>query len=98
MMFFIRNPERRAIAREQFIADCERIKNGHISQRAIETDIYITNNCNLRCDYCYFYFEEYFNAPSHHVPNDLSLEQLKKLVDVMSGKTYCLVILGGEPF
>jgi len=98
MLFYVRDPKRRSVARQSFIEDCERIRNGHIAKRAFETDIYITNVCNLRCNYCYFYFEDYFDAPSHHVHGDTSLTQLKCLVDKISGKTYSLVMLGGDPF
>jgi MoaA/NifB/PqqE/SkfB family radical SAM enzyme len=96
MLFFVRDPFRRAAAREQFMKDCARIKEGRFPERVLETDIYVTKRCNLKCSYCYF--EDYFNDPLHPLPEDPPLETLKTLVDRLSGKTYCLVILGGEPF
>lgn len=99
MLFYVRDIEHRKRARVSFLEDAQRIQRGELANRALETDIYITNTCNLRCSYCYFYFEDYFNEPSHHDSEcNMPLEQLKKLVDQISGKTYCLVILGGEPF
>jgi MoaA/NifB/PqqE/SkfB family radical SAM enzyme len=98
MLFYVRDPEVRAVARETFLEDCLRIQKGQITKRALETDIYITNVCNLRCDYCFFYFEDNYTQPSHHQPCHLDLDHLKSLVNKLSGKTYCLVILGGEPF
>src|SRR5258708_4606099 len=66
--------------------------------RAFETDIYVTNVCNLRCDYCYFYFEDYFVQDSHHDHKNATVQELRTLLEKLSGHTYCLVVLGGEPF
>ncbi|RDI65012.1 radical SAM protein [Nocardia pseudobrasiliensis] len=98
MLITVRDPVRRAAVREEFRADVERLQRGLDAHRAFETDIYVTNTCNLRCNYCYFYFEDYFAEPSHHARENVSLDTLRALADQLSGHTYCVVVLGGEPF
>ncbi|MGY2062410.1 radical SAM protein, partial [Nocardia gipuzkoensis] len=98
MLITVRDPVRRAAVREEFRADVERLQRGSDARRAFETDIYVTNACNLRCNYCYFYFEDYFAEPSHHARENVSLDTLRALADRLSGHTYCVVVLGGEPF
>lgn len=96
MRFYVKDPIKRALARSEFIQDCERVSKGIKPKRVLETDIYITKNCNLKCSYCYFC--DYFAKPGQSLPTDPSLEQLQQLVDKIDGQTYCLVVLGGEPF
>lgn len=98
MLFHVRDPKLRAVARDQFLESCHLLRQGKKPLRALETDIYVTNACNLRCGYCYFYFEPYFSRPVHNTGRDPSLPQLSALADRLSGKTFCIVLLGGEPF
>jgi MoaA/NifB/PqqE/SkfB family radical SAM enzyme len=98
VLITVRDPERRAAAKAELIQDLERVRAGQHMARALETDIYVTNVCNLRCDYCYFYFEDYFVQDSHHSRMNATLEDLCTLVEKLSGRTYCLEVLGGEPF
>ena len=98
MLITVRDPVIRARARRCFAEDSARLRAGGRARRALETDVYVTNVCNLRCNYCYFYFEDYFDAPSHHEHGDPPLSHLEALLRNISGHTYCLVILGGEPF
>jgi SynChlorMet cassette radical SAM/SPASM protein ScmE len=56
-------------------------------------ELAITNRCNLRCRYCY-----YFNSPAD-VGADLPIEEWLKFIDEMGGCSVMSVILaGGEPF
>jgi len=96
MRFYVRDPLARKAAYLEFQDDCRRVRDGLRPSRVIETDIYITRRCNLRCSYCYF--REYFNPPDRTPPPDPSLTDLRRLLDRIEGNTYCLVILGGEPF
>jgi MoaA/NifB/PqqE/SkfB family radical SAM enzyme len=96
MRFYVQDSKMRAAARAEFALDCERIRQGLSPKRVLETDIYITKRCNLHCSYCYF--RDYFGRPDRPLPEDPSLDQLKTLLDQIEGRTYCLVILGGEPF
>jgi hypothetical protein len=96
MRFYVRDPIRRAAARAEFAHDCDRVARGLPPLRALETDIYVTKRCNLRCSYCYF--RDYFDNRAHPLPPDPALDRLKALVDRLAGRTYCLVMLGGEPF
>jgi organic radical activating enzyme len=98
VLIHVRDSAARERARAAFERDAERVGAGDRTSRAIETDIYVTNVCNIRCDYCYFYFEDYFVAPSHMQPKHPNLDHLKGIIDSVSGKTYTLVLLGGEPF
>jgi organic radical activating enzyme len=98
VLITVRDPLRRAAAKAELVQDLQRVREGAHMARAFETDIYVTNVCNLRCDYCYFYFEDYFVLDSHHVRENVSLDQLKTLAERLSGRTYCMVVLGGEPF
>lgn len=96
MRFYVRDSRMREAARAEFLQDCRRIQEGLRPKRVLETDIYITKRCNLRCSYCYFY--KYFDRIDCPLPKDPSLDNLKLLLDKLDGKTYCLVVLGGEPF
>lgn len=96
MRFYVRDRDARAAARAEFIRDCERVERGLSPKRVLETDIYITKRCNLQCSYCYF--RDYFDHPDRPLPPDPSLDSLETLLDRVEGKTYCLVVLGGEPF
>jgi MoaA/NifB/PqqE/SkfB family radical SAM enzyme len=98
MLLTVRDPERRHAARAELVQDLDRVRCGQPMSRAFETDIYVTNACNLRCSYCYFYFEDYFVQDSHLGHADVSLDTLQKLVEKLSGRTYSIVVLGGEPF
>jgi MoaA/NifB/PqqE/SkfB family radical SAM enzyme len=98
MLITVRDPERRAAAKREFMEDLRRVRAGKHMARAFETDIYVTNVCNLRCDYCYFYFEDYFVQDSHHSHTNATLQELCTLLEKLSGRTYSLVVLGGEPF
>ncbi|PXX61055.1 4Fe-4S single cluster protein [Nocardia tenerifensis] len=98
MLITVRDPGRRATARRELEQDLVRLRLGLDAHRAFETDIYVTNTCNLRCSYCYFYYEDYFSEPSHHARENVPTETLRVLTEKLSGRTYCLVILGGEPF
>lgn len=96
MRFYVRDPHLRAAAREEFIRDCDRIARGLPPERVLEIDIYVTKRCNIACSYCYF--SDYFDRPDRRLPPDPSLDRLKELLDRIEGKTYSLVVLGGEPF
>ncbi|MBF6128497.1 radical SAM protein [Nocardia brasiliensis] len=98
MLITIRNSATRSAVRAEFEQDLLRLQLGLDAHRAFETDIYVTNTCNLRCSYCYFYYEDYFSEASHHAKENVTTDTLRRLTEKLSGKTYCLVILGGEPF
>jgi MoaA/NifB/PqqE/SkfB family radical SAM enzyme len=76
-----------------FEEDCKKIAAGQKPDRAWETDIYITRRCNLSCSYCYI--REYFDRDYQFQDPDIKL--IFSLLDKLAGKTYGLVILGGEP-
>lgn len=96
MRFYIRDRRVRKAARLELIEDCQRIQKGLRPKRVLETDIYLTKRCNLHCSYCYF--RDYFCNAKQQSPKDPSLDELKLILDKIDGKTYCLVVLGGEPF
>lgn len=64
-------------------------QNGYIYSFHLD----ITNRCNLNCIHCYHTFEDYtFN-------NELSLEQIKKLVDIIYNLgVFSITLSGGEIF
>ena len=93
MLLNCRDKKIRAKAKKLFEEDCKKIAKGERPSRAIETDIYITRRCNMTCSYCYL--KEYFDKD--YPFKDPSIEELCHLIDKIAGKTYGLVILGGEP-
>lgn len=93
MLLNFKNKDVMARIRPILEADCTRIAMGELPERAWETDIYVTRRCNMTCSYCYI--NEYFDRGHPYV--DPEMEQLCRLIDKLSGRTYGLVILGGEP-
>ncbi len=54
---------------------------------------YVTNRCNFRCDFCFYYAE----IEKGRKPNELTIEEIEKLSKTI-GPLLQLSMTGGEPF
>ncbi|MBN1989522.1 MAG: radical SAM protein [Bacteroidales bacterium] len=54
-----------------------------------------TNQCNLRCSYCYAWNKS--NCGSSSMSNDTLIYVLKKIINAYGDKEYCVCLHGGEP-
>ena len=55
--------------------------------------LYVTNRCNFRCDFCFYYAE----IDKGRKPTELSLEEIDKITK-SAGRLVQLSMTGGEPF
>ncbi|MBD3214087.1 MAG: radical SAM protein [Candidatus Lokiarchaeota archaeon] len=60
----------------------------------------VTQNCNLRCQMCYFWGETGLYTTQHNDlnPKDIDLELIKSITDEFSSKKALYSLFGGEPF
>jgi len=54
---------------------------------------YVTNRCNFRCEFCFYYAE----IEKGRKPNELSLDEIDQLTRKL-GPLLQLSLTGGEPF
>ena len=55
--------------------------------------LYVTNRCNFRCDFCFYYAE----IDKGRKPTELTLNEIDKLTK-SAGRLVQLSMTGGEPF
>ncbi|MDC3203598.1 radical SAM protein [Prochlorococcus sp. AH-716-B04] len=55
--------------------------------------LYVTNRCNFRCDFCFYYAE----IDKGRKPNELTLDEIEKITK-SAGRLVQLSMTGGEPF
>lgn len=79
------------VALEEEILATEEVEEGNI--KIVSAYLHITNYCNLHCIGCYS------NDSQRNRSEDLSLSQIKKILDVLhQQKLQTILISGGEPF